>query len=137
MVTYKPQLWHSLWDAKPLNLQKYGVTVQEEVDFEAIPFRVSLQQSVDLPNFKQGQVIELDDSNSHQFRYMVEYCQLIEDDKAYLKVVCRTYNQGVLLSQHPMYPSYILEIPVCTCYVPWAPQIEWLISRQNYGPKYV
>ena len=86
--------------------------VHTEGEFDGIRIRLKLDplRSADLEPFQHGTVISYRESNDVG-KYMVECCQLVREDVAYLKVVYRTSSQAIFPAYDEKRPAFILSIP--------------------------
>ncbi len=75
ITTYQPERWYP-----------------DAGEFDNIPICLKLNplKSTNLEPFQCGTVVSYKESNSELGKYMIECCQLVHENVAYLKVVYRT-----------------------------------------------
>ena len=130
-MRYSVLQWPTLWNKPPLRLDDYEPTSPIwELEFEAIPFRICVQNN-NLPGVYRGQVVNYGESNSNEQRYMVEYCQLVQNEVAYLKIVCRDKHQNVFPPYHPDFPAFMLLIPASSSFVSYPENLQEYESNLN------
>ena len=117
--------WQRIWKAPPISLDKYLVHFDNphlpqptyfhpETEFMGIPYRlkIDLGKCHDLQPLFQGNTVGVYDLNSRRHRYVIDSCQLIRDDVAYLIVHNRYFDdQGFTSVNDPRHPSFVLEVP--------------------------
>ena len=85
---------------------------------------------------KQGTTLVERQSSTLHARFIVERCQWVHNHKAYLKVVGITQHKKTLPYNHPVFPSFILVIPVCVSNVPIPDEIAPFIRPEEYESLY-
>ena len=134
-MRYDVLQWPTLWNKPPLRLDDYEPTNPiQEPEFEAVPFRICLQNN-NLPEFYRGQVVSYGEGNNTEQRYMVEYCQLIQNGVAYLKILCRDEHQKVFPPYHPDFPAFMLLIPASSCFVSYPESLQEYENNLNSSTK--
>lgn len=140
---YQPERWYpdaefrALWNSPAVDISDHLIprelsvapyddapsVVHTEGEFDGIPIRLKLDplKSADLEPFQRGTVVSYKESNSEVGKYMVECCQLVRENVAYLKVVYRTTSQAVFSAYDEKRPAFILSIPACLNAAPSPP----------------
>jgi hypothetical protein len=105
-----------------------------EDEFAGYAFRVVLDANKyqRKRNFKRGTSVDIHDLNKYNGRYIVDYCQLIRNDIAYLPVHFREYHdQSFSSALDPQHYSFILAVPAELCKSPLLPHLQPRIT--NHG----
>ena len=97
----------------PRNANDPRAVGHREIEFAGIYARLFLDpgRTKGLTPFHRGTVIDFCDINTPHLKYIVECCQRDSDGVAYLKVVCHTEDQQVILAFDETRPILILVIP--------------------------
>lgn len=116
--------FNTVWNTPPLFIDT-NITFHDppeiETTFESVLFRINLYPDAALRLFMDQPDLVLTPETTLIFRkfdakhnrYLIEYCQWIDNHKAYLKVVGLTEEGERHRFDDPYFPSFILIIPVC------------------------
>ena len=107
--------WNKIWESKPLMLKPTNIPLPTVEDtFPGALLRIHLTQehlSATVPLIMQGTTIAFKGDDRTYARYVVEWCERIEDHIAYLKVVSMGKFQNPHPYNDPLNPAFILVIP--------------------------
>jgi len=143
------EIFDELWANEPTIIDTTKVlNYQPEAEsfFEGIPFRVTahlrdawtLCQSTELFPLHQASTFVFRKQDVDHTRYFVEYCQWIQDHKAYLKVSGLTAKGEKVPPTDPSFPSFIFIVPACLIgWIPIEPTIQGIITREPWSSIYV
>ena len=99
--------------------------------FKGVSFHIHVYPQKSLPIFQRGTIITLPNTFIQQnYFYVVEWCQFIEDKYAYLRVNCRDRDQNVVPAYDPIFPAFILAIPLECC------DVEFPADLSRYALRY-
>jgi len=108
--------WYNIWESKPIMLNPSIIpppTIEET--FHGALLRVHLTHrhlSTTTALFAHGTTIAFEGDDRSQARYVVEWCERIEDNIVYLKVVGMDRLQNPYPYNDPNFPAFILAIPL-------------------------
>ena len=128
--TYDPpnldRKWESIWYAPSLELDMTRKHYPRDPLFESTIFHLQLSASDTLRAknnhtfpIRQGTTIAFKGINTPHRRYIVDWCQWVENHKAYLKVVGVDVFGERFRFDHPDFPTFILVVPICIADVPF------------------
>ena len=130
--TYPPPTWIQHLSnplEPPLMLDPSRIPAPtDESTFRTSLFRLDLSQSPHLLSLltchlRQGTPVYFKGFEYEEGHHIVEWCQLVEDDRAYLKVVGWRRDRTRYPYQDPLYPSFILVIPASLSQVETPPSL--------------
>jgi hypothetical protein len=136
------KIWEKIWATPPIVLEPLRLHAPAKEDkFQSAQFRLyffaeNITDIYPQVPIEQGTTLVNRLGNPSNARFIVERCQWVYNHRAYLKVVGIT-EQGVPFPyNHPVFPSFILVIPVCVCSVPIPDEIKPLIRHEEYDSLY-
>lgn len=140
---YEPPFFQdlkSLWKVPPIILN--GTRIPRpilEPQFHSASYRLHLYPDniADIDRnllIKQGTTIVFSDTRNlpSWFRFVVEWCQWVENHMAYLKVVGISVTGERYPYDDPQYPSFILVVPICITHVPIPPSSFHYLNISAY-----
>lgn len=84
-----------------------------EYEFKGAPYRLTIdhqRQNDDFPLFEHGHIISFGNCNAFDYRYIIDHCAHVDDNFAYLKVICfNTFQDYYDASSYR--PPLILVVP--------------------------
>jgi hypothetical protein len=109
--------WNTIWKSKPFVLDPINIPVPViESTFHGALLRIQLTEEhlpPTAPLLIQGTTIVFEGDEFSDNRYVVEWCEKIENQNAYLKVVGMDKNRYPHPYNDPRYPTFILVVPSC------------------------
>lgn len=113
--------WSEIWSTPPITLDPNILTVTLESKFHSASYRLVLDEKHihnrnQYASMRQGASIIFKGFDNHDARFVVEWTQLVENHKAYIKVVGYNEDGEPFPYTDPDNPSFILEVPVCIAY---------------------
>jgi hypothetical protein len=134
--------WKKIWAAPPIVINRLNpCTPAIEDKFQSAMFRLYFSAE-DIhciyrqTPFVQGTTLIDRQSSPTYARFIVEGCQWVHNHQAYLKVVGITRFRTTLPYDHPVFPSFILVVPVCVSQVPIPDEIAPFIRDEEYSAVY-
>ena len=132
--------WSALWMIDPYEFDpEYLPFPSYETDFHGALFRLTLECSDRVPRhltIYQGTSFVFKGYDNPFVRYIVEWRQLTINNYAYLKVVGMRVCGYPYPYNDPIYPSFILVIPMEFAFVPYPPQIAQSLTSRHCAPRF-
>ena len=138
-LSYRHPFWTSqneVWDRIPLVIDPDEITPLPESLFQNTFFRITLSAEylsnvIDVLPITQGSTITFRGYPSLERRHVVEWCQWIKEDLAYLKVTGITHRMHSIPYNDPYHPSFILVVPLKFNRTPVPPHIAKLLNEDS------
>lgn len=134
--------WKKIWAAPPIIISRLRPrTPAIEDKFEAAQFRLyfsadDINHIYQQAPFVQGTTLIDHQTSPPYARFIVEQCQWVHNHQAYLKVVGISKYGMTFPYDDPVFPSFILVVPVCVCQVPIPDEIAPFIRDEEYSAVY-
>jgi len=138
-LSYRHPFWtgrEEVWNRPPLIIDPEEITLLPESIFQHALFRITLSAKylsnvIDVLPISQGSTITFRGYPSSERRHVVEWCQWIKEDLAYLKVTGITHLMHPIPHNDPYHPSFILVVPLEFNRTLVPPQIAKLLTADS------
>jgi hypothetical protein len=128
---FSPEIWPNIWNGDEIRIDhclfrgKSGQKVFHESDFLNISYRLVIdsEKAHDLPKLGRGTIISFGNSNTPNYRYIIDSCVSSDERLAFLRVTSFTPDQHIG-DVHSRRPPFILQIPVSFCFTRRSYSIE-------------
>jgi hypothetical protein len=131
--------WPAVWNIPPFILDpKFLPIPSPETEFQGVLFRLSFKPShgmLGAPVIHQGTTLVFKGHDNPDVCHFVEWCQLIEDQHAYLKVSGVTKSGHFFPYNDPKHPSFILVVPAELSTVPYPPPLHKFLHPSSKSTK--
>ncbi|KDR82303.1 hypothetical protein GALMADRAFT_133947 [Galerina marginata CBS 339.88] len=121
---FTPYEFDKLWDQKILALPSHVLTIEPEMKFRGVYYRVIPEDGFIQTTMKRGTVIAVRGHDQPSIKYMTTVCRAQTADHAYLQVNAYNENNRLIIANDRDWPTLLLQVPRKFNGIPLHPSLE-------------